>query len=98
MNKNIRSGVQLAVHGAMAMASLTSTAVLAQDGTVPAPRSAAQLNQASLTSVEQSYLKIPRLCKARTAAFDPIVVGRETVPASVTAIHAALDASALEIA
>lgn len=86
----MKRNLQLAINGAMALASLTSTAALA-DVTAPADQRAAQLNQASLTSVEQSYLKIPKLCKAGNAAFEPAVVVGEIVSAPVLAIHAMLD-------
>lgn len=95
MKSNVRSSIHFAVNGALALASLAAPSAVANETPAPSDQKAAQINQASLTSVEQSYLKIPGMCKARNAAFDPIVVGREAVSASARAIHAALDAQAV---
>lgn len=50
---------------------------------------AAQINTASLRSMEQSYLSVPRICKAGTAAFAP-QLETEMLSAKVQAIHALL--------
>ncbi len=95
MKSNVRSGIHFAVNGALAIASLAAPGALALENGVPSEQKTAQINQASLTSVKQSYLNIPRMCKARNAAFDPVVVGVEAVSASARAIHAALDLQAV---
>ncbi len=46
------------------------------------------LRQASLTSIERSWLEMPRLCKARNAAFDPISVGQEILSPNAADIYA----------
>lgn len=52
---------------------------------------ALQINSASVASIEKSFIEVPAVCKARSAAFDPVTVGSEAIPASVLAIHSALD-------
>jgi hypothetical protein len=54
------------------------------EGPAQAP-SAAELNRASLASIEQSYLEVPRACKARGAAFDPVQVDRASAQAELSA-------------
>lgn len=80
------------VNGAMALASLTSTGVIAAKARTSTDPKVEQLNQASLSCLEQSYLNIPRMCKARSAAFDPMVVGTEMVSLLAMSVHADLDA------
>ena len=50
-----------------------------------------QVNSASMTSIEKSFLEVPKMCKNRSAAFDPVFVGREAVSSQVLSIHHALD-------
>lgn len=52
------------------------------------PTPITSLNQASLISIEQSWLRLPNSCKARSAAFDPIKVGIESIPQHVAALYA----------
>ncbi|MBN21492.1 MAG: hypothetical protein CL678_09425 [Bdellovibrionaceae bacterium] len=45
------------------------------------------LNQMSLTSIEESYLQVDTICKARAFNADPIAVERELPSVEVSAIY-----------
>ena len=52
------------------------------------PNTQADLNQQSLSSIESSFLDIPRICKARNAAFDPISTQGEKISSAALGIFA----------
>lgn len=81
----------LVISGLNALAALVPTSNAAANAPALANQTAAPvaaLNQASLQSIEKSWLSLPHMCKARNAAFDPIVVGREELPAEVQDLYA----------
>jgi len=79
----------LVVTGLNALAALpviTPASAPALHAPTASPVSA--INQASLIAIEKSWLALPRLCKARGAAFDPVVVGKEELPSDIANLYA----------
>lgn len=101
MNKNSKTalftGANLVANAAVALMAASPSQASAQStvaASQPQDTTAAQVNSASIASIEESFVRVPHLCKARTFAFDPIVVGSESVSNDVLAIHAALEVEA----
>jgi hypothetical protein len=94
MKVAVLAGANLAVHALTAMA--TSPSAQATNETLNGfaaggTPTAVAFNSLSLTAIEKSFIEVPVICKARNAAFDPIVIGQEEVSSDVLAIHSALD-------
>jgi hypothetical protein len=51
------------------------------------PPTSAAVNAASKTAMEASWLKVPHVCKARHAAFDPVITGEERASAAALALQ-----------
>jgi hypothetical protein len=51
------------------------------------PITPAVVNAASTKAIEGSWLRIPHLCKARHAAFDPVRTGEERASAEALALQ-----------
>jgi hypothetical protein len=51
------------------------------------PVTPAAVNAASTSAIEASWLRVPHLCKARHAAFDPVITGDETASAAALALQ-----------
>ncbi len=101
MNTNLKQMSRKALQVAVGLSPLlaaaqTMPAVETTPGLASATDAAAmiQLNRASISSIEASFLAVPMLCKDRSAAFDPVKVAHETVSERSLAVHAALDPAA----
>ena len=83
----LKKTTALVVSGLNFVAVFAAATPMANAGTTVATP-VATINQASLSSIEKSWLNLPRSCKARMAAFDPIVVGQEAIPSHVIVLYA----------
>ena len=70
-----------------------SQPVQAQSTVVNAPNlpTTHQINLASRTAVESSWLNVPMRCKDRSFAFDPTVISADHASPGLSALHAELD-------
>lgn len=84
MKKEMKIGA-LAVAGLTLGATQIHAAVESQT-----TNSMAQVNLASIQSMEASYLEVPRICKAGTANFDAAFEPESAASEAVLAFHAAL--------
>jgi len=100
MKKNLKmiamAGFNLAVNTVAVMAASSSSQAAVSNTSMLGNNQGStntQVNSISMASIEKSFLEVPRMCKDRSAAFDPVPVGREEVPSQVVAIHLALDSA-----
>lgn len=98
MTKNVKvallTGANLALNAFAVMASANHSQTATQNVDslhVVTGATATQVNAVSVASIEKSFIEVPATCKARNAAFDPVVVGSEQVSDAVLAIHSTLD-------
>ncbi len=96
MKKPFTPSLLIGVNAAIAMLSAAPAHAIAtppSDEAAEAPTAFARANKLSVASMEASFLKVPGLCKARNAAFDPVRVTNEDVSSAALAVHAALHAA-----
>ena len=75
----------------LAVTALVGTQAVQPAVTTDKSTDANLINAASVASVEKSFIQVPSTCKARNAAFDPIVIGFEAASPTALSVHAALD-------
>lgn len=87
----MRKNLKLALLAGANLVVNTSDAAMRASPESTNTSEAAQVNALSMISIEKTFLEIPSICKARNAAFDPVIVDSELLPSEVDAIHSALD-------
>jgi hypothetical protein len=82
LGKRTLTGLQVAT----TLSGLTSTAIASNHEASP-KLTQADLNQASLQTIEESWLKVPRICKAAAFNAQPVRMSYEARNESIAALY-----------